>query len=98
MYLALLAIFASPSPFIKLYGCDFDNIVLSKNNSPDYNANCDNKIRVSITKEEGCLIYAEVQPEINLKFCMYEAAYTVSALKKATYMTMAVFSQKIQDY
>ena len=33
--------------------------------------NCDSKIRVSKTKKEGNLIYAEVQPEIKLKFCMY---------------------------
>ena len=33
--------------------------------------NCDNKIRLSKTKKEGNLIYAEVQPEIKLKFCMY---------------------------
>ena len=44
LYLALLVIFASPSTFIKSYCCDFDNIVLTKNYSLDYNANCDNKI------------------------------------------------------
>ena len=29
------------------------------------------------------LCYAEVQPDINLKFWMYEATYAVSALKKS---------------
>ena len=79
----MLAIFASPSLCIELYGCDFDNIVSTKIYSLDHSTNCDNKIRVSITIEEGSLIYAEVQPEIKLRFCMYEVAYTVSALKKS---------------
>ena len=83
MYLALLAIFASPSFCIKLYGYDFDNIVSTKIFSLDHSINCDNKIRVSKTIEEGSLIYAEVQSEIKLRFCMYEEAYTVSALKKS---------------
>ena len=67
LYLALLAIFASPSPCIKLYGYDFDNIVSTKIYSLDHSTNCDNRIRVSKTKEEGSLIYAEVQPEIKLE-------------------------------
>ena len=70
LYLALLGIFASPSPCIKLYGYDFDNILSTKIFSIDHSTNCDNKIRVSETKEEGTLLYAEVQPEIKLKFCM----------------------------
>ena len=98
LYLALLAIFASPSPCIKLYGYDFDNIVSTKIYSLDHSTNCDNKNRVSKTKEESRLIYAEIQSEIKLKFCTYEAAYKVSALKKANYMTMSFFSQKIRDY
>ena len=63
LYLALLAIFASPSFCIKLYGYDFDNIVSTKIYSLDHSTNCDNTIRVSKTIEEGSLIYAEVQPE-----------------------------------
>ena len=74
--------FGSPSPCIKLYGYDFDNIVSTNIYSLDHSTKCDNKVRVSKTKEEGSLIYAEVQPEIKLKFCMCEAVYTVSALKK----------------
>ena len=94
MYLALLAIFASPSLCIKLYGYDFDNIVSTKKHSLDHSKNCDNKIRVSKTIEEGSLIYAEVQPEIKLRFCMYEAAYTVSALKKSNLYDDVVFITK----
>ena len=60
----------------------------------DYSTNCDNKIRVSKTIEEGSLIYAEVQPEIKLRFCMYEAAYTVSALKKSNVYDDVVFITK----
>ena len=89
--LALLAISACPSPCIKLYGYDIDNIVATKIHSLDHRTNCDNKIRVSKTKEEGSLIYAEVQPEIQLKFCVYEAAYTVSALKKSNLYDNFVF-------
>ena len=85
LYLALIAIFASLSLCIKLYGYDFDNIVSTKIYSLDNNlgTNCDNKIRVSKTIEEGSLICAKVQSEIKLRFCRYEAAYTVSALKKS---------------
>ena len=82
LYLALLANMASSSPCIKLYVYDFENIVSTKIYSLDHSANCDNKIRVSKTKEEGSLIYAEVHPEIRLKFCMYGAVYTVLALIK----------------
>ena len=60
----------------------------------DYSTNCDNKIRVSKTIEEGSLIYAEVQPEIKLRFWMYEAAYTVSALKKSNVYDDVVFITK----
>ena len=81
LYLALLAIFPSPSPCIKFYGYDFDKIESTKIYSLDYITNCDNKTRVSETKEEVSLIYAEVQPERKLKFCIYEAVYTVLALK-----------------
>ena len=89
MYLALLAIFASPSLFIKLYGYDFDNIVSTKIYSLDHSTNCDNKIRVSKRIEEGSLIYAEVKLEIKLR--LYEAAYTVSALKKSNVYDDVVF-------
>ena len=99
LYLALLAIFGSPSPCIKLYDCDFDNTLSTKIYSLDHSTNCDNKIRVSKTKEEGSLINAEVQPKIKLKFCMYKAVYTVSALEKINlYDDIAFFSQKIRDY
>ena len=77
------AIFSSPSPCIKLYGYDFDNIVSTKTYSLDNSTNCDNKIRESKTKEEGSLIYAEVRLGIKLKICMYEAVYTMSALQKS---------------
>ena len=60
----------------------------------DHSINCDNKTGVSITIEEGSLIYAEVQPEIKLRFCMYEAAYTVSALKKSNVYEDVVFITK----
>ena len=43
-YLALLAIFASPSLCIKLYGYDFDNIVSAKTCSLDQSTKSDNKI------------------------------------------------------
>ena len=66
-----------------VYGYDFDIIVSTKTYSLDHSTNCDNKLRVSKTKEEGSLIYAEIQPEIKLKFCMYEAVFTVSALTKS---------------
>ena len=72
LYLALLAIFASPATCIKLYGYDFDNIVSTKIYSLDHSTICDNKIRVLKTIEKGKLLYAEVQLEIKLKFCMYE--------------------------
>ena len=94
LYVALLAIFASPSLCIKLYGYDFDNIVSTKFFSLDHSTNCDNKIRVSKTIEEGSLIYAEVLPEIKLRFCMYEVAYTVSALKKSNVYDDVVFTTK----
>ena len=97
LYLALPAIFASPSLCIKLYGYDFDNIVSTKIYSLDHSRNCDNRIRVSKTIEEGSLIYADVQLKIKLRFCMYEAAYTVSALKRAMYMTMLSLLPKTQD-
>ena len=64
LYLAMIAIFASPSLCIKLYGYDFDNMVSTKIFSLDHSTNCGNKIRVSKTTEEGSLmylIYAEVQ-------------------------------------
>ena len=93
MYLALLAIFAYPSLCIKLYGYDFDNIVSKNIYSLDHSTNCDNKIRVSKTIE-GSLIYADVQPEIKLRFCMYGAAYTVSALKKSNVYDDVVFITK----
>ena len=84
LYLALLVIFASPSPCIKLYGYDFNtgiiNIVSTKIYSLDHSTNCDKKFRESKTKEEGSLIYAEVQPEMKIKFCMYEAVYTEWAI------------------
>ena len=67
LYLALLAIFASPSPCIKLYGYDMDNIVSTRVYSLDHSTNCDYKILLSKAKEEGTLIYAEVQPEIKPK-------------------------------
>ena len=38
--------------------------------------------RIEKKNKKGSLIYAEVQPEIKQTYCMYEAAYTVSALKK----------------
>ena len=91
LYLAFLAIFVSPSTCIKLYGYDFDNIVSTKVYSLDNSTNCDNKSRMSKAKHEGSLIYAEVQPEIILKFRMYEAAYKVSALKKSNVYGDVVF-------
>ena len=94
MYLVLLAIFASPSLCFNIYGYDFENIVSTKIYSLDHSTNCDNKIRVSKTLEEGNLIYAEVQPEIKLRFCMYEEAYTVSALKKSKVYDDVVFTTK----
>ena len=69
-----------PSPCIKLYGYDFDNIVSTKICSLDHSTNCENRFRVSEKKEKCSLIYAEVQPEIKLKFCMFEAAYKVSVV------------------
>ena len=94
LYLAMIAILASPSLCIKLYGFDFDNIVSTKIYSLNHSTNCDNKIRVSKTIEKGSLIYAEVQPEIKLKFRMYEAAYTVSASKKINVHDDVVFITK----
>ena len=82
-FLALLAIFAFPSPCINLYSYHFDNIISTKIYSLDHSTNCDNKFRESKTKEEGSLIYAEVQPDKKLKFCIYEEAYKVSAPKKS---------------
>ena len=79
LYLAFLAIFSSPSPCVKLYSYDFDNNVSARIFSPDHSTNCDNTIRVQKTKEKGSSKYAQVQPEINLDFCMYEAFYTMSA-------------------
>ena len=93
LYPALLAIFASPSLCIKLYGYDFDYIVSTKIYSLDHSTNCDNKIRVWKTIEEGSLIYAEVQLEIKLRFCMYEVAY-MSALKKSNVYNDVVFITK----
>ena len=94
LYLALLAIFASPSLCFKLYGNEFDNIVSTKKYSLDHSTNCDNNIRVSKTIEEGSLIYADVQLEIKLRFCMYEAAYIVSAFKKSGVYDDVVFIAK----
>ena len=94
LFLALLAIFASASLCIKLYGYDFDKILSTKIYSQDHSTNCDNKIRVSKTIEEGSLIYAEVQPEVKLRCCMYEAAYTASALKKSNVYDDVVFITK----
>ena len=73
--------------------CDygFENILSTKTYFLDHSANYDNKIRVSETIEKGGFINAEVQPEVRLKFCMYEAAYTVSALKKSNVYDDAVF-------
>ena len=96
LYLALLAIFASPPLCIKLYGYDFDNILSTKIYSLDHSTDCDNKIRVSTTIE-GSLMYAEVQPKIKLTFCMYEAAYTVSALKKSNLYDDVVLLPKTRD-
>ena len=81
LYLAFLAIIATPSTCIKLYGYDFDNIVSTKIFSLDHITNCDNRNGVSKTIENSSLIYAQVQPVIKLKFCFSEAAYGVSALK-----------------
>ena len=92
--MALLAIFASPSLRIKFYGYVLANIVSTKIYSLDHSTNCDNKIRVSKTIEEGSLIYADVQLEIKLRFCMYEAEYTVSALKKSNVYDDVVFITK----
>ena len=97
VHLEFLDIFASPSPCIKLYNYDFDNMVSTKIYSLDQNTNCDNPIRVSKTILKGTFKFAEVQSQTKLKFCMYEGAYTVSALKKATYLTMLFLLQKIQD-
>ena len=93
----MIVIFASLSLCIKLYGYDFDNIVSTKLYSLDHSSNCDNKIRVSKTIEKGSLIYAEVHPEIKLKFCIYEPAYTVSALKKINVHDDVVFITKINS-
>ena len=90
----MIAIFASPTLCIKLYGYDFDNIVSTKIYSLYHSTNCDNKIRVSKTIEEGSLIYAEVQPEIKLRLCLYAAAYTLSALKKSNVYDDVVFITK----
>ena len=70
------------------------NIVSTKIYSLDHSTNCDNKIRVSRTIEEGSLIYAEVQPEIKLKFCMNEVTYGVSTLKKSNVYDDVVFITK----
>ena len=66
-------------------------MVSTKIHSLDHSANCDNKIQVSETIEKSILIYAVVQSEIKPKFCMYEAAYTVSALKKSNVYDDVVF-------
>ena len=95
LYLALLAIFVSPSHCIKLYGYDFDNIVSTKIYFPDHSKNCDCTIWEPKTIVKGSLIYAEVQPEIKLKFGIFEAAYTVSALKKSHVYDEFVFVTKI---
>ena len=81
--LAWLAVFVSSSHCINLYGYDFVNIVSTKICSLDHSTYCDNTIRVLKTPEKRSLIYAEVQAEMKLKFCMYEARHTVSALKKS---------------
>ena len=59
LYLALLAVFASPSPSIKFYGYDFVKIIATK----IYCTNCDSTIRVSKILEKCSWIYAEDQPE-----------------------------------
>ena len=46
---------------------------------------------VSKTIEKGSFIYAKVQIEIKLKFCIYEAAYTASAFKKSNVYEDVVF-------
>ena len=94
IYLALLAIFASPSICIKLYGYD-----LTISYQQEYILwitvqTVITKFEYRKTIEEGSLIYAEVQPEIKLRFCMYEAAYTVSALKKSNVYDDVVFITK----
>ena len=48
--------------------------------------------------KKGSLIYAEVQPEIKQNFCMYEAAYKVSALKKSNAQDAIVFVTENKDY
>ena len=50
----------------------------------------DIKIRVSKTIEEGSLIFAEIK----FRVCMYEAAYTVSALEKSNVYDDVVFITK----
>ena len=79
-FLALLAIFASPSPCLKLYGYGFHKICFL-----DHNTNCDLETEFEYRKQQEKIFFKlEVQLEIKLKFSMYEAAFTVSALKKAT--------------
>ena len=90
----MTAIFVSSSLCIKLYGYDFDNSVSTKIYSLDHSTKRDNKIRVSKTIEQGSLIYADVQPEIKLRFCIYEAAYTVSVLNKSNVYDDVVFITK----
>ena len=97
-YLALLAIFASPSTCIKLYGYCFDNIVSTKICFPDHSTKCDYKFRVSKTIEKESLIYAEVQPEIKIESACLKRHILCLHLKKVTYLSMSVFSQKNQDY
>ena len=74
-----------------LYGYNFDNIISTKIHSLDHSTNCDNKFRMSKAIEKCSLIYVEVQPEIKLKFLIYEAAYTVSALKNSNVKDDVVF-------
>ena len=96
--LARLASFASPSLCIKLHGYDFNNIFSLKIYFLGHSTKADNTIRVSKTLEEGSLYYAAIQPDIELKFCVYEAAYNVSALTKSNLYDDVVLLQKIEEY
>ena len=54
--LALLAISAFPSLFIKLLWYHFDKILSRKTFSPDHSRNCDNRMGALKTIEKGNLI------------------------------------------
>ena len=90
-YLDMIAIFASPSPYIKLYSYDFYNSVSAKIYSLDYSTNCDNKIRVSKTKAEG-------SASDKTKFLHVLKRHIRCRNLKSTYMAITFFSQRIQDY